>query len=453
MSDSNLLINKLLILPHQLFTISNVPKSVTHIILWEHPQYFTKYKYNKKRLVLHRASLKSYEDYLKKKYNVKYFSYDDDEKKIFNNIGDNSYIFDTIDDIKIPKSYTVLESPNFLLSRDTMKKYRDKTQSFLFNNFYLWSKKEINIEPNLKSTDKENRKLLPKDIKIPSVQPKSQCNKDKYVTEAVKYVEKHFSNNYGNTEYDTINKFCPPINHSDAKKLLKHFIKDKFKEFGPYQDAVIEKKPYLYHSMLSSSINIGILNPIDIINEIKSIKSKIPINSYEGFVRQLFWREYQRYCYIYAKKEMTKSPYFGNDKKLSKAWYTGKLGIPPVDNAIISAFDTGYLHHINRLMIVGNFMNLSEISSKQGFKWFMEFSLDSYEWVMYQNVYDMVFFNSGGLTMRRPYVSSSNYVLKMSDYKKGEWSDKWDTLYHNFMKRNKKKLYNFRYYFPGLYKI
>jgi deoxyribodipyrimidine photolyase-related protein len=95
-------------------------------------------------------------------------------------------------------------------------------------------------------------------------------------------------------------------------------------------------------------------------------------------------------------------------------------------------------------------MNLSGISPKEGFRWFMEFSIDSYEWVMYQNVYDMVFFVTGGLTMRKPYVTSSNYVLKMSDYKKGEWSEKWTELYRKFMKKNKTKLWKFRYHFPQL---
>ena len=97
------------------------------------------------------------------------------------------------------------------------------------------------------------------------------------------------------------------------------------------------------------------------------------------------------------------------------------MGIKPIDDLIHKAFDTAYLHHIERLMFVGNFMNLSEINPQQGFKWFMEFSIDSYEWVMYQNVYDMVFFATEGMTMRKPYISSSNYVLKMSSYKKGEW--------------------------------
>lgn len=456
MSRTEKKINKILILPHQLYDKKKIPKTVSHIYMWEHPQYFTQYKYNKKRLVLHRASLQSYMDYLRgnsSKYTIKYYTYDDDEKKILDDIKGECYMFDPIDNIKFPnKSFDILESPNFLLSRQNMKDYRLKTESFLFNNFYLWSKKELNIEPSLKSTDKQNRKSLPKNINIPAVQPKSQCKKDKYVLEAIKYVETRFPNNYGNTDYDSVTKFCPPINHLDAKKLLKHFISNKFKEFGPYQDAVVEKEPFLFHSMLSSSINIGLINPLDIIEEIKSYKSKIPINSYEAFIRQLFWREYQRYCYNYARQDMTKLTYFNNKKKLTKAWYTGKLGVPPVDDAIKLAFESGYLHHIQRLMIIGNFMNLSQIDANDGFKWFMEFSLDSYEWVMHQNVYDMVFFNTGGLTMRRPYVSSSNYVLKMSDYKKGDWVDKWDKLYENFMKRNKAKLHKFRYYFPGLSK-
>ena len=172
---------------------------------------------------------------------------------------------------------------------------------------------------------------------------------------------------------------------------------------------------------------------------------KIPLNSYEGFIRQLFWREYQRYCYIYF--DFNIKPFFGNKKKLGKEWYKGTLDIPPVDDAIKTAFKTGYLHHINRLMVVGNYMNLNEIDAWEAFRWFMEFSCDSYEWVMHQNVLDMVFFVSGGKTMRRPYMSSSNYILKMSNYKKGEWSETWNEKYRKFIEKHEDKLYKFRYYF------
>ena len=98
-------------------------------------------------------------------------------------------------------------------------------------------------------------------------------------------------------------------------------------------------------------------------------------------------------------------------------------------------------------MVIGNYMNLSGIHPSEGFKWFMEFSCDSYEWVMKQNVLDMVFFVTGGMTMKRPYISSSNYILKMSNYIKGIWSEKWNDLYHKFIKKNKKKLYKYRYYY------
>ena len=430
--------NIFLILPHQLFGKKYLLKDHKYI-LWEHPQYFTKYKFNKKKLILHRASMKYYESYLKKnKLDVTYVEFD---KKINTFLKKNKYkMFDPIDKIKLPGKKEILESPNFLLTKEDYKLYREKKKTFFFNSFYMHSKKIVDIIPNIKSRDKFNRDRLPKDKKIPSLPTNKKDNK--YINEAKKYVEKNFKNNYGN-----IDNFEFPITHSTAKKWLTNFIKKKFNNFGPYQDAIVKDENYMYHSCLSSSINIGLINPSEIIDIMRKIKSKININSYEGYIRQLFWREYQRYTYIYADFNMN---YFGNKKKLTKKWYTGDLGIEPVDNAIKMGFDTGYMHHINRLMVVGNFMNISQISPKQGFKWFMEFSIDSYEWVMHQNVLDMVFCVTGGKTMRKPYISSSNYVLKMSNFKKGEWSEKWTELYRIFLKKNKNKLWKFRYNFPSL---
>jgi deoxyribodipyrimidine photolyase-related protein len=238
--------------------------------------------------------------------------------------------------------------------------------------------------------------------------------------------------------------------HFTAKKWLTDFIKKRFDNFGPYQDYIDKNNDTLFHSVLSSSINIGLLTPNQIINEVLKYKNTVRLESLEGFIRQLFWREYQRYCYIYF--DFKKKNFFKNKKTLGIKWYNGTTKIDPIDDCIKKAFDTGYLHHIERLMVIGNFMNLSGITPKDGYKWFMEFSIDSYDWVMHQNVYDMVFFVSGGKTMRRPYISSSNYILKMSNYKKGKWSDKWNILYKKFIKRHKTKLYKFRYYFPTLNK-
>lgn len=417
------------ILPNQLFEKKHLEKSYRYV-LYEHPQYFTKYKYNKKRLVMHRASMRYYYDYLK--LNNFDCSYVEFNRKL-NTI--EYSIFDPIDKLKIPKKCKLIESPNFLMSKELYGEYREKTKKFHFNAFYMWGKKKINVIPKVKSQDKLNRNKLPTNIKIPTI-PSNKTDL-KYIKEAVKYVNKNFKNNYGTTD-----NFIFPVTHKTAKKFLTNFINKKLNNFGKYQDAILEEENFLFHSLLSSSINIGLLNPDEIIKKI--LKKKTAINNTEGFIRQLFWREYQRYCYIYCDFD---KKYFNNNKKISKEWYTGKTGIIPVDVSIKNAFNNGYLHHIERLMIIGNYMNLSRINPKDGFKWFMEFSCDSYEWVMHQNVYDMVFFVTGGATMRRPYASSSNYILKMSNYKKGEWSEIWDKKYRDFIKINKKKLYKFRYYF------
>lgn len=425
----------LLILPHQLFDVKYLKPYITNngILLYEHPQYFTKYKFNKKKLVLHRASMKYYYDYLKKKkIKVEYLEYS-------HKLPNNKYTyFDPIDKIKIKGS--MVESPNFIMNKTLYTQYRQKTDKFVFNNFYMWSKKVLDLYPDIKSLDKFNRKTFNNNINI----PKTPSNKsdEKYIKEAIIYVENHFPNNYGNTK-----NFIYPVTHATAKKWLNNFLNHKLTSFGPYQDYVKKGEHYMFHSLLSSSLNIGLLNPSEIIKSLHRYKNTTPMNSFEGYLRQLFWREYQRYTYIYVNWNTS---YFNNTGKLTSKWYTGTLGIPPVDDLIQSGFDTGYVHHIGRLMFIGNYMNLVGISPNEGVKWFMEFAIDSYEWVMQQNVRDMVFFVTGGKTMRKPYISSSNYILKMSDYKKGSWAEEWNKLYTKFLKKNKKKLYKFRYSFPTL---
>lgn len=425
-----------LILPNQLFAVKYLKNYKNNtILLYEHPQFFIKYKFNKKKLILHRASMKSYFDYLKKNnLKVKYLEY-------HQKLPVESFIyFDPIDKIKIKG--TMVESPNFIMTKELYSKYRQKTDKFIFNNFYLWSKKELDLYPDLKSQDKLNREKFNNQIKI----PKLSVSNNKYIPEAIIYVEKHFPKNYGNTD-----NFIYPIDHKTAKKWLLNFFNKKLKYFGPYQDFVKKDEVFMFHSILSSSINIGLINPNEIILLLHKYKVKVPINSFEGYLRQLFWREYQRYTYIYVS--WRNKNYFGNKGRLTKKWYYGTLGVPPVDNLIKIGFDTGYIHHIGRLMFIGNYMNLSGVSPNQGVKWFMEFAIDSYQWVMQQNVRDMVFFVTGGVTMRKPYVTSSNYILKMSDYKRGPWSDQWDQLYRTFLKKNKSKLWKFRYSFPTLKNI
>lgn len=438
-----------LILPNQLFEIkyltkNNIKENNYKIVLYEHPQYFTKHNFNKKKLILHYASMEYYKKYLeKKKYIVEIIKFTDKF-----NLKEYE-MFRSADNLKLNPN-KVYNNPNYLLNEDLHEKYNSKiskNKTILFNNFYMWSKKELGILEGVKSTDKMNRERMPKNIKIPNLKTLDK-NDNQFITNGISNTNKNFNKNYGNT-----NNFVYPVTHKSARLFLRNFIKYKFKNFGPYQDFIKKGESYMFHSVLSSSINIGLINPVDIIELINKYKNEIPINSFEGYVRQLFWREYQFYCYNYIDyKTALKNPYFNYSNKLNKSWYNGTTGNEIIDDTIKKAFDTGYLHHIERLMVIGNYMNLREIKPADGIKWFIEFAIDSYDWVMYQNVYDMVFFVTTK-TMRKPYISSDNYLLKMSDYKKGKWSEEWKDLYNKFLKKHKNKLWKYRYSFPTLKNI
>ena len=422
-------------LPHQLYDVKYFGRASYLVYLYEHPHYFKAYRYNQKKILLHFASMRYYADYLRDRgYEVKYVTMGRSLPR------GHYYVFDPIDRVSLPDEHTILESPNFLWSTDMIDRYRAKTDKFFFNAFYMWGKRECGILPGVKSQDKHNRKRLPKGEVSPPP-PKLGKHDLRYIEENKGRVKR--VNGYGDCE-----DFMFPVTHRTARRWLKRFITERLSKFGDYQDFIDREQPFLYHSLLSTSLNIGLLQPVEVLEAIETHSDgSVPLHCLEGFIRQLFWREYQRYCYLHFDFDQN---YFGGTKRLSKRWYEGTLGVPPVDDAIRFGFKTGYLHHIHRLMVIGNYMMLNHIHPKEGFRWFMEFSCDSYEWVMHQNVYEMVFFVSGGGTMRRPYISSSNYIVRMSNYRCAEqegWCEEWDQLYQDFIRRHRRKLHRFRYYF------
>ena len=163
-------------------------------------------------------------------------------------------------------------------------------------------------------------------------------------------------------------------------------------------------------------------------------KNAIPINSVEGFVRQILgWREFIRAVYeLKGTEERTKN-YWNFHTPIPASFYTGTTGILPIDETIKKVLETGYCHHIERLMVLGNFMLLCEFNPDEVYRWFMELFIDAYDWVMVPNVYGMSQFADGGLMATKPYISGSNYLLKMSDYPKGDWQATWDALFWRFM--------------------
>jgi deoxyribodipyrimidine photolyase-related protein len=185
---------------------------------------------------------------------------------------------------------------------------------------------------------------------------------------------------------------------------------------------------------------LGLLNPDEVVQQALVIakKLKTPIHSLEGFIRQIIgWREFlYGIDSIYGEKQKEMN-FFNHQGQLAKSWYEGTTGIPPLDDAIKKVQKMAYLHHIERLMIVSNLMLLAEVHPQEVYRWFMEMHLDSYEWVMGPNVYGMGQMSDGGIFATKPYISGSNYILKMSDYSKGDWCEIWDGLYWSFIEKHK----------------
>ena len=447
-----------IILPNQLFEIKYLvnPKDYKFFII-EEPLFFGDKRrvknFSKLKLVLHRASMKYYFDYLKKeKIDVEYIDYKKIKNYSFIKECESVSMFDPVDHLfkktfcqvlkKKKLELEIFDTPLFLLSLCDLDEYNDtkgKSKTFFHKHFYDWQLKKLDIPYISKSYDEENRKNIPKDLKIPSSIIKKNDNDSKYVKEAKNYVNENFKNNYGDVE-----NYFFPVTHKTSAKWLSNFLKKRLLHFGDYQDAILKDNSFLFHSLLSSMINVGLLTPKQVLDKAikyyEKNKKEIKINNFEGFVRQLIgWREYERMLYQLYYKELVSSNYFGSKKKLNKKWYTGELNIEPIDDTIKKAFTNGYLHHIERLMVMLNFMVLAEIHPDEVYKWFMEFACDSYDWVMVGNVYGMGYFNTN--TMRKPYISTSNYIRNMSNYKNdGHWNEVWDAMFYKFLTDNKSKL-------------
>lgn len=422
-----------IIFPTQLFKNNPCVKKERQIFLIEEKRYFTDFKFHKQKLILHRASMKAYEDYLiKEGHKVQYIEFNQNwnaQVKQFDLYTTNPY--DSKLKSQLPKKTTFVSSPGFLQS--SLK----KSKKYFMANFYKEQRKRLNIlidkgKPigGKWSFDKDNRKKPPNNY----IFPKIESYANKYTKEAQKYITKNFSNNPGETE-----EFIYPTTHKEAKKWLHNFVKSRLEYFGDYEDAIAKDHPFINHSILSPLLNIGLITPKEVIKGVLS--ANVPLNSKEGFIRQIIgWREFIAQIYLLEEKTQKEANYFKNKKPLPKEFYTAQTNILPVDNTIKKIIKYAYSHHIERLMVLGNYMLLNQIHPNHVYNWFMEMHIDAYDWVMTPNIYGMSQYADGGLMATKPYISSSKYICKMSDYSKGEWCQIWDDLFWSFLKKHKVKL-------------
>lgn len=440
-----------IIFPTQLFEDNPYLKDMDVIYLLEDPFYFTDKPFHKQKLIFHRASMKYYYNFIQKKYkNVKYVTFDKiNYKAIFSNASE-IHVYDPIDKPVIKKLKTkkliIHDTPAFLETRQDLENYRNnytnKKKYYHDNSFYKWQRRRLNIlmdkdnKPmmNKWSFDRENRNPYDKNYK----EIKITTYENEYIIEAKKYVNKHFSNNFG-----SMDEFYYPITHEETRKHLKIFIKKKLETFGKYQDGISNTVVFGSHSVLSPMLNIGLTTPKQVINEvIKYYKNnKDNIGTVEAFIRQVIgWRSYVRFMYHYHGEDMLKMNYLKHKHKLDETWYLGNTKIGIIDDMIIKVHKYAYLHHIERLMVMGNFGLLNQIEPFELYDWFMICFIDSFEWVMVPNVFGMSQFalkETEVSMMTRPYISSSNYIRKMSNYRNSDWFEIWDSLYWNFINKHK----------------
>jgi deoxyribodipyrimidine photolyase-related protein len=444
-----------LIYPHQLFEpIPNIKADV--VILIEDELFFNQYKFHKQKIAYHRATMRRYIDLLPNKKKL-YIEAKDERAKTEQLFGflskekiNEIEYFDTVDYLlerrisRYCKKYNISkekrESLNFLCSDDYVKKYFGAKKKYFFTAFYIDERKRHEImldaagEPlgGKWTFDGENRNKMPKGVKIPQV---PTIKPSSYIDEAIAYTEKNFKSNYGN-----LNQWHYPIDRENALLWLNDFLEKRFQNYGVYQDAIVPGEGTLFHSILTPMLNIGMISSKDILDASiqYALKNNIPINSLEGFVRQVLgWREYIRAVYVNKGVEERTKNFFKHKRPIPESFWNGTTGIAPIDDAVKRMNDSAYSHHIERLMVIGNFMVLCEFDPDEVYRWFMELFIDAYDWVMVPNVYGMSQFADGGIMSTKPYISGSNYILKMSNYTKAPWCEIWDGLFWNFIDKHR----------------
>jgi len=438
-----------LVFPHQLFAAHPALAPGRPVFLAEDPLFFGNdghhpVAFHKQKLVLHRASVRAYADELR-------------------GTGHSVEITDSYS-AALPADVTELHlaephdfilekrlrrfaagrgimlhvhpTPAFLSPPAFLEEHIARRKKPFMATFYQAQRKRMGIlvdadgnpEGGQWSFDEDNRKKLPKNH-TPPEEPVSKRNP--YVTEAIDWVEKHFPGNPGTTA-----NFRYPVTRSDARDWLEKFIEERFADFGIYEDAISTRHAFINHSVLTPALNIGLLTPQEIIDAALA-KKGIPLNSLEGFIRQVIgWREFMHGIYKHRGVAIRTTNFFQHTRPIPKAFYDATTGIAPIDRIIRQLHEESYCHHIERLMILGNFMLLCRFDPDAVYTWFMEFFIDAYDWVMVPNIYGMSQFADGGTFTTKPYISGSNYVLKMSDEKPGPWTETWDALFWTFVADN-----------------
>jgi deoxyribodipyrimidine photolyase-related protein len=443
-----------LIFPHQLFAKSPLPAGAVHYLIEEF-LFFRQFKFHKLKIAFHRGTMRAYAEQLQQEgRNVVYIDAQDERHDVRHLIawlaskGVRSIASVDPTDNWLERRIGLAckaeqmdlqwyENPQFLNRRAEMRQWLESRRSLRQTDFYIAQRRQRQLlltqegkpQGGKWTFDSENRRKYPRRQSPPGyMQPPFSP----WHEEAYNYCEKYFGSNYGELN----RTFIYPVTHAQAQQWLNDFLEQRFAGFGPYEDALVQQAELLHHSLLSPLLNVGLLTPGEVVAAAmrSAATNSIPLNSVEGFIRQLIgWREFIRGVYeMHGSKQRNKN-FWQFTHPLPDSFWRGSTGILPVDSCIDKVKKNAYNHHIERLMVLGNFMLLCEIDPAAVYTWFMTYYIDAYDWVMVPNVYGMSQFADGGIFASKPYISGSNYLRKMSDYPSGDWQQTWDALFWRFL--------------------
>lgn len=450
-----------LVLPFQLFDPHPAIRKGRTVILLEDTLVFGGDRnwplhFHAKKLILHRASMQAYAKRLRRTKHIVQVAEWEAGKHLDDWIAEwaadglqELHVCELVDDLLERRlqrgcaqagiELTVSPTPNFVSPKEWLMDQFPEGKKPFMATFYQRQRKRMDIllDADGKPTggawsfDPDNRKKLPRGLEPPRLPEVAETKEPKEVVEARKYVHERFPEALGSDA-----GFIYPITHAAAEAWFETFLVERFRLFGDYEDAISSDYKLVFHGLLTPMLNIGLLDPAKVTARAVEfgLANDIPLNSLEGFVRQIIgWREFMRAMYEGLGVESRNGNFWNFERGMPVGFYDGTTGIDPVDEVIRCVLKHGWCHHIERLMVLGNFMLLCRIHPRAVYRWFMELFVDAYDWVMVPNVYGMSQFADGGLFVTKPYISGSNYIRKMSNWKKGDWCPAWDGLFWTFI--------------------
>ncbi|MDX2270367.1 MAG: cryptochrome/photolyase family protein [Cyanobacteriota bacterium] len=354
---------------------------------------------------------------------------------------------------QLPCPIVLLENNHFLWSRSEFLIWAKGRKRLLMEDFYRAGRKRFQIlmegrDPcgGAWNFDSQNRQPPPAQVTFPSP---LHFPPDAITQTVIQKVSTHYTHHFG-----SLKNFGWAVTRPQAWLVLQDFLAHRLTQFGPWQDAMVTGSDSLWHSLISPYLNMGLLTPQEVIQEAENAywTNGIPINSVEGFIRQILgWREYMRGLYEYLMPDhYAQQNTFQHQHPLPDFFWTGQTDLNCLHQVIDQIQRTGYAHHIQRLMILSNFALISGIQPQVMESWFHAVFIDSYDWVMQTNVLGMGLFADGGMLASKPYAASANYIHRMSDYcrschyhhnqKVGEDACPFNFFYWDFLLRHRQTL-------------